>query len=58
MAIAVAGLMQDDVQVCMPDVPFLQHFRRAVEITPDPPYTEIARYLATHREKSRLFSAH
>lgn len=51
LAIAAAGLLPDDVAVCMPDVPFLQHFRRAVEITPDAPYTEIAGYLATHRDK-------
>jgi len=50
ISIATAGLLPE-VSVCMPDVPFLQHFRRAVEITPDPPYTEIANYLTVHREK-------
>jgi len=50
LAIASAGL-SSDVAMCMPDVPFLQHFRRAIEITPDPPYTEIAQYLAVHRDK-------
>ncbi len=50
LAIAAAGLVPE-VAVCMPDVPFLQNFRRAVEITPDPPYTEIATYLSIHREK-------
>lgn len=34
----------------MPDVPFLSHFRRAVESTPEEPFTEITRYLAVHRE--------
>jgi len=49
LAIAVGGLT--DVAVCMADVPFLSHFRRAVDIAPREPYQEIARYLQTHREK-------
>lgn len=40
----------------LPDVPFLCHFRRSVELTPAPPYTEIARYLAVHRgREERVF---
>jgi cephalosporin-C deacetylase len=39
------------VQVAMPDVPFLCHYRRATEITDAHPYQEIARYLMTHRDK-------
>src|SRR5690606_10923006 len=35
----------------MPDVPFLCHFRRSVEQTPDHPYREIERYLAVHRDR-------
>ena len=50
MSIAVAGLLPD-VQVCLADVPFLQHFRRALDITPKDPYPEIARYLQIHRDK-------
>ncbi|MCY4466783.1 MAG: acetylxylan esterase [Chloroflexi bacterium] len=50
LCIAAAGL-RDDVAYCLPDVPFLSHFRRAVDITPNNPYQEIARYLATHRDK-------
>ena len=50
LSIAVAGLLLD-VKVCLADVPFLQHFRRAIEITPDDPYPEIARYLQVHRDK-------
>ena len=50
LAVSTAGL-QLDVSACLPDVPFLSHFRRAVEITPRDPYTEIARYLQVHREK-------
>ncbi len=50
LCIAAAGL-RDDVAFCLPDVPFLSHFRRAVDITPNNPYLEIAKYLATHRDK-------
>ncbi|MCY4537812.1 MAG: acetylxylan esterase [Chloroflexi bacterium] len=50
LSVSTAGLMPD-VAICMPDVPFLSHFRRAVEITPGDPYQEIARYLRVHREK-------
>ena len=50
LSIAVAGLLPD-VKVCMTDVPFLQHFRRAIDITPRDPYPEIARYLQIHRDK-------
>jgi cephalosporin-C deacetylase len=49
IALAVGGLVPGLCAV-MPDVPFLSHFRRAVEITPEPPFTEIARYLAVHRD--------
>lgn len=50
LSIAVAGL-RPDVKVCFADVPFLQHFRRAIKITPDDPYPEIARFLQVHRDK-------
>ncbi len=50
LSIAVAGLLPD-VAACLADVPFLSHFRRAVDITGRDPYLEIARYLATHRDK-------
>ncbi len=54
IAIAAAGL--SDVQLCMPDVPFLCHYRRATEITAAHPYEEIARYLQTHRDhEARVF---
>lgn len=48
ISIAVAGLV--DVNAVLPDVPFLCHFRRAVEITDSAPYSEIVAYLKTHRE--------
>jgi cephalosporin-C deacetylase len=31
------------------DVPFLCHFRRAIEVTDDPPYVELRRFLEVHR---------
>jgi cephalosporin-C deacetylase len=49
IAIAAAAL-SEGVRAVMPDVPFLSHFRRAVEATPEEPFTEITRYLAVHRE--------
>ncbi|MGV8895332.1 MAG: acetylxylan esterase [Rhodoglobus sp.] len=51
ITLAVAGL-RDDLWGVMPDVPFLCHFRRAIEVTPMPPFTEITRYLAVHRNQT------
>ncbi len=51
LSIAAAGLVPDAVKVCMPDVPFLCHFRRAVELSDRNPYMEIVQYLAIHRDK-------
>ncbi len=51
ITLAVAGLMGDRVQIAMPDVPFLSHFRRVFQVTDAHPYQEIARYLVTHRDK-------
>jgi len=48
ITIAVAGLVPD-LAAAMPDVPFLCHFRRAVEITDAYPYQEIVQYLKVHR---------
>jgi cephalosporin-C deacetylase len=50
LALVVAGLVPD-VAVSMPDVPYLCHYRRAVEITDEAPYSEITRYLKVHRDK-------
>ena len=50
IALAVSGLMPE-IQVCLPDVPFLCHYRRATEITDAHPYQEIAKYLNTQRDK-------
>ena len=48
--IAVAGL-SPIIQVAMPDVPFLCHYRRATEIEDSYPYKEIAEYCHVHRDK-------
>ncbi|GAA3929946.1 acetylxylan esterase [Microbacterium soli] len=45
-----AAALHDGVFAALPDVPFLCHFRRSVELTPDHPYREIERYLAVHRD--------
>ncbi len=50
ITLAVAGL-QPDVAAALPDVPFLCHYRRATTLVDTAPYSEIARYLQTHREK-------
>lgn len=50
ITLAAAGL--SDVQACMPDVPFLCHYRRATQIVDSDPYGEIVRFLKTHREKT------
>ncbi len=49
ITIAVAGLVPD-VAAALPNVPFLCHYRRAVEISDAMPYGEITRYLSVHRE--------
>lgn len=49
ISLAVAGLAGDAVRACLPDVPFLCHFRRAVELTPAAPFTEVTQYLSVHR---------
>lgn len=55
IAIAVAGLVPDLIGV-MPDVPFLQHFERAIGFADKDPYAEVVRYLSVHRDaKERAF---
>ncbi len=48
ITLAAAALMPD-IALAMPDVPFLCHFRRAVELVDSDPYNEIARFCKTHR---------
>ena len=47
LALAVAGL-RDDLAGAAVDVPFLCDVRRASEVSPTAPYTELAGYLAVH----------
>lgn len=55
IALAAGGLLSGLVGV-MPDVPFLCHFGRSVQLTPDQPFMEITRYLAVHRDQDeRVF---
>lgn len=49
LALAVAGLVPDLAAV-MADVPFLCHFRRALEVSDRDPYAEITRYLSVRRQ--------
>ena len=49
IALAVGALVPG-IHAVMPDVPFLCHFRRSAELTPAAPFTEIAQYLAVHRD--------
>lgn len=53
LALAVSGLV-DDLVAVMPDVPFLCHFRRAVDLTDADPYGELVKYLAVHRDAEEL----
>lgn len=50
IAIAAAGLCPR-VKICLPDVPFLCHYRRATEITSAHPYEEISRFCLVHRDR-------
>lgn len=50
IALATSALA-DKVELALCDVPFLCHYRRAVEITDAYPYMEITKYLQTHRDK-------
>ncbi|GJF30724.1 acetylxylan esterase [Kitasatospora sp. NE20-6] len=48
LALAAAALADGLVAAALVDVPFLQHVRRAVEISSDGPYREVAEYLRFH----------
>lgn len=50
LALAVSSLVPDLAGV-MADVPFLSHFERAITITDNDPYGEIAQYLSIHRDR-------
>jgi cephalosporin-C deacetylase len=51
IALAASGL-EPTVRAALIDVPFLCHYRRAVELTNDHPYAELAKYLRVHRTKA------
>ncbi len=53
ISIAVSGLVPG-IAVVMPDVPFLCHFRRALDMTNQMPYGEIIRFLSIHRDKINM----
>jgi len=50
ITLAVGGL-EPSVKACLPDVPFLCHYRRATQITDENPYAEIVHYCAVHRDQ-------
>ena len=49
ITVAAAGLLGARVKLAMPDVPFLCHYRRAIELVDTFPYNEITQYLSSHR---------
>jgi len=51
ITIAAAGLVPEVVVAAMPDVPFLFHYRPAVEIEDTYPYKEIQDFCHVHRDK-------
>ncbi len=51
LSLAVAGL-RDDLSGVLADVPYLSHFRRAINVAERGPYLEIARYLKTDRRRT------
>lgn len=53
LAIAAASL-NHRVLGAMPDVPFMNHFRRSVGLTEGTPYDEVVRYLAVFRDRVEL----
>jgi cephalosporin-C deacetylase len=51
-----AAALDGNVSAALPDVPFLCHYRAAVELVDTHPYGEIALFLKTHRDKvDRVF---
>lgn len=53
ITVAAAGLLGSRAKLAMPDVPFLCHYRRAVELVDTFPYNEITEYLKSHRGKQK-----
>ncbi|AJG40732.1 acetyl xylan esterase [Thermotoga sp. RQ7] len=53
IALAVSAL-SNKVKALLCDVPFLCHFRRAVQLVDTHPYVEITNFLKTHRDKEEI----
>jgi len=53
LALAVGGLA-DGLVAVMPDVPFMCHYRRAVDISDAKPHGELVDYLAVHRDREEM----
>jgi cephalosporin-C deacetylase len=51
LSLAAAGLLRDQVKLCLPDVPFLCHFTRATTLIDSAPYIEIQKFCLVHRDK-------
>ena len=51
ICLAVSGLLQDLLGI-MPEVPFLCHYKRAVDLTDQYPYQEITTYLKVHHNQT------
>lgn len=45
-------LLGSPVAAVLADVPFLCHYRRAAELAAEEPYTELVRWLSTHRDQA------
>jgi cephalosporin-C deacetylase len=50
LALATAALVPELVSLCHADVPFLCDIERALDIAPDPPYTELVRFLRVNSQ--------
>ena len=50
LSLAAAALAPELVRLCHADIPFLCDIERAITLAPDPPYTELAAYLALHTD--------
>jgi len=53
ITIAMSAL-EPRVVACLPDVPFLCHYRRATQLIDTAPYSEIVNFCKTHRDKANL----
>ena len=52
-----AGALEPTVDALIANVPFLCHYRRAIELVDTAPYVEITRYLKVHRDcEDRVFN--